>query len=320
MGHNAIIAIRNQDLGSIAADPGFGAAVWAAITGADHVCYRNRNAGLNPSYHAAVRMSEVADRFDEAADKPYDLMTAPSHHSSGDQMFLVRDGELRLITRPARHVPFDDWLEVARIASGLGVQSMFAGGYDTRKAPEPARSEREIMRGWSDEAFRTATTLVCVLIDGIDRIRDSRDFGARVAERAGYVWKAHPAVFDLHAKNPAELRHVHVPDHVSAGNHGNPASIIGFTPAGETDLVLVGRNHGRLLRPQAQASDLLREVMAGIRKKDVLSVKERLRDAGFSVQHETSRMQAPSPLMKEDRADPDYRLHRAPEPEEAREP
>lgn len=320
MGHNAIITIRNQDLDLIAADAGFGAAVSAAITGSDYVCFRNRTSGLDRSFHTGVRMSDVADRFEEADGKPYDLMTAPSHHSSGDRTFLVRDGVLRVIVSPARTVPFDDWLEVARIASSLGIQSMFEGRHDTRKAPEPVRTEREIMRDWSDDAFRSATTSVCVLIDGLDRIRDSQDFGERLADRARYVWKAQPEVFALHEKDPDQMRHVHVPDHIPTRQHGNPASIIGFTPEGETDLVMAGQNHGRILRAMPQATDLLHSAMAGVRERDLRSLKECLRDAGFSVQHTTARMQPPSAFMSADRADPEYRRQPTPAPDEDPQP
>lgn len=280
MGFNAVILIRNSDLPLIEQDPKFGANVASVILGADVALHLAGDAHR----HRTVTLSEVKALHKEQP-VAYDIQSATPAHAGVDQVFLVEGGGLLTQRRFGEPMGFAEMERFALKAKEIGIESKI-GPFDSRKAPAvPFRTEAEVMRGWDDDEFHAGVTALSVIIDALGEIERDEVFGRTTAHRIRSSWMYERALTQV-ADSPDAPAGVMINKDVPARNHGNAAAVITTTLAGESDIVLVGRNWGRALRADTPINHKIQgrdDFFAELRAQDIKIVADALLSAGFSV-------------------------------------
>lgn len=286
MGFLTALIIPTAHLPAIAADTSFGALLTDAVRTIDAVMYRT-STPLR-FVQRLVSLSEMSTLYTDFA-RPYAFSLGPALHADCAQLLLA-DQHPVFFPHTAHNLPFARWTTLADIASHLRIKATFGQHYtNTRKTPTPLDWPR-LTDGWSEPAFWASTSSFLVRIDHISNLSAVTALGRDLWTAAHSHWVAERDAVAQHLHQP----HARIPA-TRTYIRGGGISLIGMTPAGHTDAVLLHRNSGVLLRPSVPESD--QNGWA-----DILST--RLRDAGFSAAPVGERLRPPTRDTAGEHADP----------------
>lgn len=250
MGYMASVTIRNADLNMIEADPEFGAKIKHALRVADLYAYRNKErlSGSVISNHDLYEFEKDIGR--DVGDMPAcKFWVSVPMHADVETVHVIHNGEQRS-PFPHRMNDYRDAELIARAMAHMGyrLKDVVTGEVFSSMDALP-RTAADYMANWDmEKLLNEGTTTLCVLNDGIDAIEADQELGPRLAQGIrDYLdsFKQHSEAYEA-----GEITgHVFAYDTIRAGNHSNPIQIACVTPPGEIDVLVMGQNWSREMRP-----------------------------------------------------------------------
>ena len=248
MGFNTQVLIRNADLDEIAADPEFGQTLASTVLSADMVAHKKRQSGAP----GPVTNHDMSDRRD-LPRKAYEFQVNPSQHASGEMISVIHEGQL--LATSFSQGGWHAMTALAECMTRFGYRSArkgtgFIAEADLLQGIDNPATEAEWMRGWSDDAYRTASTAITVLNDGLDDIRKTDDLGRRLSDAIRRWWAQERHIHEMERAPGGEvMRNMRAQQDVSLPRFSNCVSIAGTALEGQTEIFVTGGNWGRMLRP-----------------------------------------------------------------------
>lgn len=252
MGYMACVTIRNRDLDIIAGDEKFGARVKAALRLADIVKYysKDRSGEKQPVLSTQdLYAFEVERGRSDAELSPAEFFVSIPVHADVETLHIIHGGQ-QISPLPHQITRHEDAVVLATAMAAMGYRTKDVVTGEVRgKFSAEDRTLADYMHGWDmDELMNEGTTTLSVLIDGIEQVAEDATFGPRLAQAIRdylLTMKEHSRAFDAKEIHGNVFSY----DTISARGHCNPVQIACVTPPGETDVLILGQNWARELRP-----------------------------------------------------------------------
>lgn len=212
MGYNATVLVKNADLPQIRDDQHFGSRLAEMIK-------ETANYGAPVTYAG--------------------LTVSAAQHADRNQLHVIRSGEIALFNPDSPHPDDLDLLNAL---------------VTTRNGLKPVETRASWNDGFKEDSLKEASTTLVVIVDALDRIAGDENAGSAIATGIEEYWALLGAMERREGEQGPEadfLRQyrMKMSGDITIGNHGNAASIVAITPAKQDDLVIVGQNRGRVVRP-----------------------------------------------------------------------